>query len=143
VSQVVGVWIKFCMRQNDRAVYRFSEQYQANVTLFSASSGGNCAPPRNACSCSRWVVRGSRLINVSSTNPGWHITAHHRADHRETVASARPKSGSREKIIGTGKRRIERDTGSRGAPAKLRAQDIEHQRLGRASRCASGWRRPP
>jgi len=141
VSPVVGVWIKFLYATKRPGGLPVSEQYQANVTLFSASSAALRTAEKRVFVFALGG-QGSRLINVSSTNPGWHITAHHRADHRETVASAAEIRLAR-KIIGTGKRRIERDTGSRGAPAKLRAQDIEHQRLGRGEPLCQRWRRPP
>src|ERR1700690_120624 len=54
---------------------------------------------------------------------------------RQTVEKSlhqRPEMGLSGKIIGTGESRVERDIGARGTAAKLRAQGVENQCLGRA-----------
>ena len=69
---------------------------------------------------------------MSSTKPGWHITSPPSGRPSRNCRIRTPKSGCRGKIIGAGKGGIEGDVGLRGALAKLRTQDVEHQRLGRA-----------
>ena len=78
------------------------------------------------------MVRGSRLSRVSSTKPGWHITSPPSGNPAKELAHQHAEIGRFRKIIGAGKGGIERDAGSRGALAELRAEDVEHQRLGRA-----------
>ena len=60
--------------------------------------------------------------------------AHHEPAVRQTIEELlhqRAEIGLSRKIISAGKRRIECDPGGCGALAKLRAQNVEHQRLGR------------
>src|ERR1700722_10923121 len=59
---------------------------------------------------------------------------HHDAIFRQMVEKLlhqRAEIGWPGEIIGAGEAGIERDAGAPGAVAKLRAQDVEHQRLGR------------
>src|SRR5256885_16901737 len=60
--------------------------------------------------------------------------AHHEAAFRqalEELPHQRTKLRRLRKIIGAGEARIERNIRCRRTLAKLRAQDVEHQRLGR------------
>src|ERR1700704_3257920 len=50
----------------------------------------------------------------------------------EKLPHQRAEIGLLRKIIGAGESGIEGDSGARGARPKLRAQDVEKQRLGRA-----------
>ena len=118
------------MRQDARRT--FQGAYQPNVTIVRASNGGKCSPPRNACSRSRWVRQRIEADQGFVDEPGM---THDEAAFRQSVEKLlhqRAEIGLPGKIIGAGEGRIEGDTGACGTAAKLRAQNIEKQRLGRA-----------